>query len=303
MNKQKRNKIFQFLLLGLSLGAILLLAGGLPNLHFQPGKPLHLLDWFLAQLVPKNSVDLPVINSTPGEVPIGPNLWDKLSKGTQILIIGVFWLMLAFSIIYAIISPQFRRELIRLFMILLVFMLVLPYIAQRLAQRPQTVGAEETPGMGAFGDTFFPEPPPFIQQPPGWLLVLAKIVLLVLLIGWLYWMWRHLRPKPDAKAVVIKNVRQALSDLESGSEWKNVVIACYSKMCQELQKTKGVRRHQAMTPREFENHLANAGITSAHIRELTLLFEGVRYGAKPADTTTQRKAIQSLRAILQTYGE
>jgi hypothetical protein len=303
MNEHKRRKIFQFILLGLSLGAILLLAGGLSNLHFQPGRPLHLLDWFLAQQVPENSTDFPVINTGPSEVPTGQNLWDRLGKWIQTLIVIVFWLILVFSIVYAIISPKFRRELIRMFMLVLFFVLVLPYIAQRLALQPKPTGAEEPPGGGAFGDTFFPEPPPFIQQPPGWFLILAKVLLLVLIFGGIYLIWRRLRPKSDPKAVVVKNVRQALSDLESGSELKDVVIRCYSKMCQELQKTRGVRRDQAMTPREFENHLANAGITSVHIQQLTLLFEDVRYGTKPTDTTTQYKAIQSLEAILQAYGE
>jgi hypothetical protein len=58
-----------------------------------------------------------------------------------------------------------------------------------------------------------------------------------------------------------------------------------------------------MTPREFESHLSRAGITSSHIQQLTLLFEGARYGAEPTDPVKEQTAKQCLQVILQAYGD
>ena len=303
MRKHKRRETLQFLIIGLSLGAILLLAGGLPNLRFQPGKPLHLYEWFLATLASYNDADIPLMNGETSEAPIVPTLWSRLGEGFQDSFVIVFWLMLVFSIVYAIISPQFRRELMRMFIIILALVLLFPHIAKRMTEEPGPVEEGWLPGNFIMGETIFPEPPPFIQQPPGWLLLLAKILLLTFILLAIYLIWRRIHRKSDAQTVVVTNIRQALSNLESGSDFKDVVIACYAKMCQELQISQGVRRHQAMTPREFENHLARVGITSAHIRQLTLLFEHVRYGAKPTDKITEQKAIHSLQAIVKAYGE
>jgi hypothetical protein len=299
MNENKRRVTLQFIIIGLSLGAVLLLAGGLPNLRFQPGEDLHIYEWIMANLNSDKSAEYPEI----GEGPVGSNFWSRLSDGTQEFIVIAFWLILIFSILYAIISPQFRRELVRMFVMLLFFALLIPYIAKRMVHEPVPNEVEMQPGDIDFGDVNFPQPPPFIQQPPEWFLILAKALILVLILGGIYLIWRRLHPKPDPQAVVVKHIKQALSNLESGSEFKDVVIACYAKMCRELQRTQGIGRHKAMTPREFENYLTNSGITSANIRQLTLLFEGVRYGARPTDKNTEHKAKQSLQAILQAYGE
>jgi len=276
------------------------LAVGLPHVRFKPGKPLHLYDWFLAQLVSENPDDFLSDDIESGYS--DSNFWYGMSEGSRRSIVIAFWLTLSFSIVYAIVSPKFRRELVRMFMVFLALLLLLPYIAGRIVQRPRSVEGEEFSGQLNFGNTILPEPPKFIQQPPVWFLILVEILLLVLFIVGIYLIWRRLRPKSDAQAVVVKNVRQALSKLESGSELDDVVIACYTQMCRELRKSRYIWRHQAMTPREFEDFLTKAGIASAHIRQLTLLFESVRYGAKPTDTAKENSAKQCLQAIVEAYG-
>ena len=56
-----------------------------------------------------------------------------------------------------------------------------------------------------------------------------------------------------------------------------------------------------MTPREFEQYLANSGLADAHIRRLTRLFESVRYGAGPPSNAEEREAMACLNAIAQEY--
>jgi len=218
-------------------------------------------------------------------------------------IVIFFWLMLIFSIVYAIISPKLRRELVRMFAMILFLVFLLPQIAKNMVLQPRTEEMEGLPGGFALGENTFPIPPPFIQDPPGWLFAAINVLLLLSFFGGIYFLWLRPRPQSDAHAVVVKEVKQALSDLEAGLELKDVVIACYAKMCKGLQESRHIKRQQAMTPREFEKYLANAGIASTHIQQLTRLFEGVRYGAKSTNKDTERKATQCLQAILQVYGE
>ena len=51
-------------------------------------------------------------------------------------------------------------------------------------------------------------------------------------------------------------------------------------MSRVLHQQRGIRRHQAMTPREFVVYLEEVGLPTEAVMRLTELFEQVRYGAK-----------------------
>ncbi len=52
-----------------------------------------------------------------------------------------------------------------------------------------------------------------------------------------------------------------------------------------------------MTAREFEAELARAGLPGDSVRELTGIFEAVRYGAKDLGPAEERRAVACLDAI------
>jgi hypothetical protein len=290
----------RLLLLGLLLLAIFVIAAGLPYLRFQPGQPFGFWDWLFSRLATETA-DNPGNGLAPGE----QTDFNFLSQfGDRVLgsiVIG-FWVLLVFSILYAIVSPKFRRELLRMLAFAIALVILLPQLARRLALQ-RALAEEQAPGEFGIGEAALPEPPPFIQQPPEWLFILINGVVIVLLIWGIYLLWRRLHQKSEAQTVVVRQIKRALSDLDAGSDLKNAVIACYASMCQELQKSQDLKRQHDMTPREFETHLANAGIASTHIQQLTRLFENVRYGAKTSDTTQELEARACLQAIVQTYGE
>jgi hypothetical protein len=286
-------KIRTLILLGLSLLALLLLTGGLSELHFKPGEQFNLYDWWLSRMAQESGV------TDTG--PVTP--WDNWGKGVQVSVVIAFWTILAFSILYAVISKEFRRELVRAFLIVFPLIMLMPYIAEKFApQEPRAQEAQGAAGALTFGGEPLPAPPAFIQEPPAWFLFLIKMLLLALVLAGIALLWRIFRPRPDPQAVVVRRVRQALSGLESGQTFKDVVIACYAQMCRELQEAQGIERPLALTPREFEVYLAAAGIDSLHIRQLTLLFEGVRYSDRPSDPVKERQAVQALQAITEAYG-
>ena len=298
MDQYKRRRIILSLLLGLSLVTILVLAGGLPGLKFRSGKPLNLIEWFFAELAQENATGLPEIVEVPSGYRFLPEIGDLMLKS----MIAVFWLMLVFSVVIFFVSPKFRRDLLRMLAFIIPMVVILPQIAKAITEQP-TMGEEPQAGGYALGEAAYPQPPDFIQNPPEWLFLIVNLLLLFLILGGIFYLWRRLRPKSDEQAIVVKEVRRALSNLESGSGLKDVVIACYAQMCQGLQESQRIKRHRAMTPREFENHLSNAGIASTHIQQLTRLFESVRYGAKQTDVTTENEAKRCLQSILEVYGE
>jgi hypothetical protein len=281
----QRQRLSILLFLGIAFVAIALLSTGLSKVHFEPGKSINLLGLLLQKLrsfsaapAPEFYADTPTIG------------WLR----------PFFWAMLIFSIVYAIVSPQSRKQLLRTFIMVCFLVFLLNRLSDRLT------GGTEGRAQGAAAapaEVKLPDPPAFVSNPPDWFLALADMVLALLILGTIWFFWRHLRPKPGAQALLVREAEAALTDLEGGSDLRDVVLRCYAKMSQVLRESRNIERRSAMTPREFESHLAEVGVRDEHIRRLTRLFEGVRYGAKPAGGRAQREAMDCLRAIVRAYGK
>jgi hypothetical protein len=291
-------KLFIPLLVGLALISLLLLAGGVSDLRFRPGQSLNLIEWFFSELESQNQDDFPELTPSPADSQFLPEIGDVLLNS----LIAVFWLLAFFTVLNFIISPKFRRDLIRMIAWIIPLVIILPQIARSMTQNVE-IPDESQPGGMLPGETSFPQAPDFVQNPPEWLFLLTNAILLLLIFIGLILIWRKFRPQKDTKAIVLTEIRRALADLDSGVQLKNVVFACYAQMCHEFQEKQGVKRHRAMTPREFEVQLLEAGFASHHIQKLTQLFEAVRYGGKSVDLLTENEAKISLSAILEAYGD
>ncbi len=274
--------------LTVALAALLLLAAGMGGLRFEPGQDINLLALLLGD------GRLPTVPPSPaisGRMDFQP--WMRVA----------FWLMLAFTLAYAIVSPQARK---RLFMTL-IFVLLILFIAERYRDRlqeqplevPAIEGIEALPAVAA---PAIPEPPPFVTDPPVWLTWAVNVVVALAFFFLLWYLWQRLRPKPDPQSLLVEEAASALAELEAGGDLRDVVLRCYVQMSAVLKESHRVERRQAMTPREFEGHLAAAGLGDEHIHRLTRLFEGVRYGAQSSTGKTAQEASDCLQAIVQTYG-
>ena len=149
-------------MLGLSLLALFLLVGGLPSVRFQPGQPINLLDWFLAQL---DSQDIADSLSLPGQITSDDLLTNTGDQILSLVIIS-FWVILIASIVYAIVSPQFRRELLRMLMLVLVILWVFPLIANNITENQNRDQAPEFGGEFQLSEPPLPSPPAYLQDPP-----------------------------------------------------------------------------------------------------------------------------------------
>lgn len=277
-----------FLQISLALAALLFLAAGIGNVQFSAGRELDLLGLLLRGMRFETP---PAAAGVPEMIAFPP--WARI----------VFWLVLLTALAYALVSPEGRR---RLFMTLILVALVL-FIAERYRDRLQEPPAEEfvSEGVGALPEAPLaplPEPPPFVADPPAWLFWAVNVAVALAFFLVLWYVWRRLRPEPDPQSLLVEEAASALAELEAGGDLRDVVLRCYVQMSAVLKENHRMERRQAVTPREFEQQLAAAGMQDEHIRRLTRLFEAVRYGGQSSTGKTAQEASDCLQAIVRTYG-
>jgi hypothetical protein len=284
----KHQKLPLILYLGIAIITLILLSTGLSELDLRPGRPLNLLGMLLQRI------------RSPDTTP--PPVWDEGGPSVDLLRF-IFWLSLSFSIIYAVSSPRFRRQLLRTFLTVICLVLTINLLRDRLQIGGLLSNQSAERATSDQAGTGLPAPPAFITDPPTWFLVSVNVLLVLLFLGAIWLLWRLLRRKPDAQTLLVQEAQAALTDLQAGGDLKNVVMRCYARMCQVLRRSRNIERRRAMTPREFERHLAEIGLRDEHIRRLTRLFEGVRYGARPSGEWEEREAMDCLAAIIQACGK
>ena len=141
------------------------------------------------------------------------------------------------------------------------------------------------------------------SQISDWYAFLCSMALF-LGVGFLLWItYRRRRQPVDRLELITQEARSAIQTLQAGDELRNVILRCYYQMAHILYEKRGIQRKQAMTPREFGRRLNELGFPAEPVRQLTQLFEAVRYGAKDLDEKAERQAIACLDAIVRTGDE
>ena len=97
----------------------------------------------------------------------------------------------------------------------------------------------------------------------------------------------------------MKEAEQAVNALEAGADLRNVILRCYFQMTRSLQEEQGIEREYPTTVQEFERRLENLGFPSIPLRQLTSLFEKVRYGKQQTNHNDEQIAMDSLNEIIQ----
>ena len=94
---------------------------------------------------------------------------------------------------------------------------------------------------------------------------------------------------------------RAADRIEEGSpgDGENEVYRAWREMTARLD----IENPETTTPREFQRASVDAGMAPDDVRELTRLFERVRYGGESATAAREERAVQVLRRIESTYGE
>ncbi len=285
MTHTKRNAILMMLI---ALLAILVLVAGLTGLKLLPGEPFPL----------DSDFRLPT------------NYSGNLPGGEQILaVIRIFFfiaiVLFPISVIYFLISPQARKQLIKLILRAVVVFLFL-YLAIRALQRfkanqdIQQIGSPLTPPETPLGVQKGIE---FVANPSQGLILALSIglaLILLLLVGMIVWyIWRRSKKPPKTYELLAEEAQQALDELQAGGNLRNVVVRCYAEMSQVVSQQRGLQRGKSMTPHEFIQLLERQGIPAKPVRQLTEIFEAVRYGTQPVGQREEILARDSLSAIVE----
>jgi hypothetical protein len=279
-----RQKLWVLLFSGLAIVAMVFLAIGLSDLQFLPGRSL-----------PRR-----------GEASELLGVFFRPIPGSEILgylFMGFYYfalLLLPFAIIYFIISPDLRRRVLRGLGMLLWLVAILLMIRARpdIFSQLQLV-SEATPQA----DEITIPVVEFASSFPPWLVTVSTVGLAAAtaaaLVGAIWYVWRRSQKPATPLQQLAQEAQVALDALGAGASVHDTVMRCYFEMSRTLSQQRGLRRAEAMTPREFEEELKTAGLPAPHIEQLTRLFEAVRYGARVADQAEERQAVACLTAIVE----
>ena len=98
-------------------------------------------------------------------------------------------------------------------------------------------------------------------------------------------------------AAVGRLAGEAADRIEAGDSFDNEVFRAWVEMTDHL----AVERPESSTPAEFATAAVDAGMTPDDVRELTGLFEEVRYGDRPVTEEREERATTALRRIEESY--
>jgi hypothetical protein len=280
----RRRQGFLFFYLCVAIGALTLLAAGLSQLSFRPGRSFILS----GDQAPDASSSAPA--ASMGDL----GYWRMLLTAIVLVVLGYFVLTLIFS---AKLRWQILRRIAQVLLVVLLFYLILSRLIgtpERLLP-PQPAADTPPPAQTPTGEPL----PAFVAQPAPWLVALVSLTLAALLIAGIWYFWRRSRPVANPVTAL---AQAAIASIQAGGDVQSVVLRCYLEMSHVLGQQRGIERAPAMTPREFAQHLAASGVRDEHIQQLTRLFEGARYGAQPPSARDERAAVECLTAIVQAYG-
>lgn len=271
-----------------ALLALVLLAGSLNSLQFEPGQPVG-----LDQLFPN-----------PGDTSASTGLGELLLKIFRILMM-IAWLVLPLFILYLIISKEGRKKFLRDLAIYLPFLLLLYYLSTRpkgalpMVEAPLVERA--TLDLSVLEGTPVPAAPEFIP-PPNWVTTAATLAIALgialVFVGVMVVLWRRSHAKAEPLKQVAQEAQSAIRAIEAGGDVREVIMRCYYQMLEALKQYRSIQRGQDITPHEFELVLEQRGLPHEPVHQLTQLFEQVRYGGGAPGRQDERAAINSLGAIV-----
>ncbi len=283
MTERKRTLILT--LIGLGALVMLLLSASLPRLVFLPGQPFS-----LEQAEPPPGV--------PAGILPGGELFIWLMRG----LIALAIVTLPIYIVYSLFTKEGRRKLLMDAFLLIGFFL----LANILAKSTNDFTPRESQISNPPAPLASPVPGPLATFIPGitpWLdfaVILGLALLITATFGIVLWSFN------SRKKALVQNplqelgeeAQQAVEAIQAGEGIKDVVIRSYMQMVRILQEERGIRREGAMTPHEFLETLTRKGLPEKPVRDLTHLFEEVRYGDLPPGQAQESQAVASLTAIV-----
>lgn len=286
MNKlSPRTRLLVFA--GMALAALLLLAATVSTLQFADGSPL------------------PIFQMTPPVIETGmPDSLGKVILAAMRVVILLGWVALPFVIVLFIVNKEWRKRILRDLAVYLPILagLYLLYSRRKSLKPEDGPAAQNLGGLLPTVDATSLVTPPAYTPPAQWVTTATTIglaLILALALGAvLLGLWRRRRSEEKPLRAIQEQAQAALDAIQLGGDLREVIMRCYLQMSEALRQYRNIQREQDMTPHEFEAYLERRGLPREPVRQLTLLFEQVRYGDLTPGRQDERAAISSLSAIV-----
>jgi len=266
------------ILLGSVVVMLVIVIANLRQLEFQPGMPV-------PELVKGEVVSAPLSTE--------PVVAMHASEFVKMLLVLTLSSAALYVIIRGLRACSWRDvwSYVRQAIIVCAVATGLPFLVMMLGRSKSSFVAE----------LHLPPPPPVRTAPLGTVPPLVLwIVGTLLLAACLFVAWRMTRPgrQMDTTDLIGQEAQQAWLALRSGQGLREAIIRCYRQMSRVLAEEQGLERKEFMTTGEFEALLAEAEFPSEPIRQLTRLFERVRYSKGQPALADEQNAVQCLEAIM-----
>ena len=274
-----------------AMAMMLLLATGLHDVQFEPGRSLG------ERETESLATSVETVVREIAEVPFWKN--------------ALFWLLVIslIALIASLLSPEMRKWLLRTIITVASTVAMIFYLAREGTLSLFNLAGSGGEAAAPQGDEIAPIEPFTPPEIPAWVTYLISIVVILALLfltqKLLRWWRRFSRPRrhSDSLDELGAIARSSLDDLEAGRDWDDVIVGCYSRMSETVSRKRGLFRTQAMTPAEFARRLERAGLPGDPVRRLTRLFEAVRYGGRSSSQNEINEAVSCLTTILHYCGE
>lgn len=230
----------------------------------------------------------------------------------------IFRCLMAFFIFALILFPFYLITMLRTregrkkLLLNVIQIAALLLVVQLMYEAYQNMGeiepVEETPPVVEYEGSILPEAPegpaegeaepPSVPRWAAW--IAAGAFAFAAAAGAAFFL-RQRYKKPEFLPLdrLADEAQQALDSIRAGDDVRDVIIRCYLAMSEVLEKERRISRQSFMTPREFEHVLAEKGLPRAPVRQLTGLFEKVRYGGEKPARREEDLAVLSLSEIVQ----
>lgn len=206
-------------------------------------------------------------------------------------------------ILITIFIPSTRKYTLRNLIIVLAWSALVYYMytSQTETEISQTVEINTYPAnLPIIPQAPMPE---VMQDSPNWVTYLIGFIIIMILLALAYFLYQRSTRREEEQELLSTKARVALEEIQSGADFRNVILRCYYEMSQIILRDRGLDRKRWMTAREFEIRLVRAGLPAGPVKHLTRLFELVRYGAYDPSHEQELLAIDSLTAIAQAGGK
>lgn len=277
-----------FILFGLVIGGLFVLASSLGSLSLQPGRQF--------------SIQNAAVEAGVAALHPVSDLWILFFRGLMILLL----IACGIAFIYMAIDPQRRKGLILNLLGAAVLIGMLMLLQQYIKNRALPEQEEETILLNQpqvnFEDMEGGEEvsfDPSTERDLTGIAVIGVAAVFIILAGYAWWEWKRNKPKQfqELEKLAVE-AEETLESLLDGADFNQTIRICYQRMTEVVRKTRSIHREAATTPHEFELQLMEHGIPGAAVHDLTSIFEEVRYGTTPGDEWIRQRAINALQGII-----